>query len=848
MAADATTYYKNDGTGTYRSSSFLVFPTVESLGWSRDGYTFVSWNTRADGTGESYAEGSDNPNPIETGYCVYYAIWELDAPTYLDMAGLAKYDSLVKVIINGKVDTGGKAGGIPYGSVDSTSTSTNFTATVNGLTELYDGACVMLHNGVVTSAKGFTVNVNGLGAKKCYSNMTNATQETTVFNANYTLMFVYSTALDSGNGGWWIYRGYDANTTYTPAKLGFGYGHCTTAAATAAKAVAISSYTLVTGGIVSVRFDHDVQAGATLNVNSRGAKAIYHKGAAITDGVIKAGDTATFIYSGQYHLISIDHEAYTLPTATVTQLADGATITVTDEQGTTTATVHDGADGFSPTVSVSPITGGHEVTITDATGAHTFNVMDGEGGGGTDATTEAHVAQLWGNQLTKELTGEVLTASDAYAAPPMSVTVEGKSTQVTTTGKNLFDKDRTPRGYYNTSTGAFVENGWYVWWNVPVTEGDVVRWAYSWDCKPTYWNGGELVGHGNTANSSSYTVPAGVDEIRGYCNGDGWSTCIVTKNNADLVYEPYTSGEPSPTPEYPQAITSVEARVLKFAGKNLARLSDTTETKTTNGLTFTKDGQNLKVSGTATSSNIDSIILTVQSEPLLKAGNTYTISLQGTYNGITGSSLYFYTRRLNNTETTRNYITLRNQQIKFEPSYDCTLTELKLRVGQTSGPVNIDVYPQVEVGSTATAYEPYQATTVQVLPEGTTFRSLPDDTKDTLAMTYMRPSTREGFAWYSRELTVLVGETTTAVTDGITGTVGVDVMSTTGEIADGPTVLYKLVTPVTTTLDPIELPILPAPNCTVWSDPLTGLRMRYVRDTSIVIANLEAAYADLATS
>jgi len=105
-----------------------------------------------------------------------------------------------------------RANAILYGAVDSTSTATAFTATVEGLTALVDGTTVMLHNGVVTSASGFTVNVNGLGAKKCYNNMTNATQDTTIFNASYTMLFVYSTALDSGNGGWWIYRGYDGNT------------------------------------------------------------------------------------------------------------------------------------------------------------------------------------------------------------------------------------------------------------------------------------------------------------------------------------------------------------------------------------------------------------------------------------------------------------------------------------------------------------------------------------------------------------------------------------------------------------------------------------------------------------
>lgn len=104
------------------------------------------------------------------------------------------------------------ANAILYGKVDATSTNKVFTASVEGLDRLVDGTCVMLHNGVVTSASGFTVNINGLGAKKCYNNMTNATQDTTIFNVNYTMLFVYSSDLDSGNGGWWIYRGYDANT------------------------------------------------------------------------------------------------------------------------------------------------------------------------------------------------------------------------------------------------------------------------------------------------------------------------------------------------------------------------------------------------------------------------------------------------------------------------------------------------------------------------------------------------------------------------------------------------------------------------------------------------------------
>lgn len=69
----------------------------------------------------------------------------------------------------------------------------------------------MLSNHVVTSAANFTININGLGAKPCYSNMTNATRETTIFNINYTMLFVYDESLDGGDGGWWCYRGYNSD-------------------------------------------------------------------------------------------------------------------------------------------------------------------------------------------------------------------------------------------------------------------------------------------------------------------------------------------------------------------------------------------------------------------------------------------------------------------------------------------------------------------------------------------------------------------------------------------------------------------------------------------------------------
>jgi hypothetical protein len=111
---------------------------------------------------------------------------------------------------------------IPFGIVDSTSTSTAFTATVDGITALIDGTCVLLKNGVVTSAAGFTININNLGAKPVYNNMAAASAETTIFNINYTMMFIFDSTRVSG-GAWICYRGYNSDTTVGRGVIDYYY-------------------------------------------------------------------------------------------------------------------------------------------------------------------------------------------------------------------------------------------------------------------------------------------------------------------------------------------------------------------------------------------------------------------------------------------------------------------------------------------------------------------------------------------------------------------------------------------------------------------------------------------------
>ena len=107
-----------------------------------------------------------------------------------------------------------KTESIPMGKVASTSTSTVFTATIDGITELRDGVCVWLTNGVVTSAADFTININGLGAKPVYRSVNATTRETTRFDKNYTIFLIYNETRVSG-GCWDYVYGFDSNTTYT---------------------------------------------------------------------------------------------------------------------------------------------------------------------------------------------------------------------------------------------------------------------------------------------------------------------------------------------------------------------------------------------------------------------------------------------------------------------------------------------------------------------------------------------------------------------------------------------------------------------------------------------------------
>lgn len=150
------------------------------------------------------------------------------------------------------------------------------------------------------------------------------------------------------------------------------------------------------------------------------------------------------------------------PTATITQTSTGAIISITDAEGTTTATLENGQDGapgtpgangapgqdgVSPTVSVTDITGGHRVSVTDASGTHTFDVMDGaagrnglDGSDGEDGlsptatvTQTSTGATISITDKTGTTTAQITNGQDGAQGSPGSPGAPGVSPTVTVT-------------------------------------------------------------------------------------------------------------------------------------------------------------------------------------------------------------------------------------------------------------------------------------------------------------------------------------------------------------------------------------------------------------------------------
>ena len=108
-------------------------------------------------------------------------------------------------------------------------------------------------------------------------------------------------------------------TTGDMATLGFGYGECSTAGATAAKTVSMTNTVLTPGGIIVVNFVNAFTASSpTLSVNGSAAKAIKLYGNAMPMGKVRNNTILVMYYDGtQFNVIGILSQTAAAPSGFV---------------------------------------------------------------------------------------------------------------------------------------------------------------------------------------------------------------------------------------------------------------------------------------------------------------------------------------------------------------------------------------------------------------------------------------------------------------------------------------------------------------------------------------------------
>ena len=108
-------------------------------------------------------------------------------------------------------------------------------------------------------------------------------------------------------------------TTGSTAPLGFGYGVCETAGATAAKTVSMTNTVLTPGGVIAVNFVNAFTASSpTLSVNGSAAKPIKLYGNAMPMGKVHANTILVMNYDGtQFNVIAIQSQTAAAPTGFV---------------------------------------------------------------------------------------------------------------------------------------------------------------------------------------------------------------------------------------------------------------------------------------------------------------------------------------------------------------------------------------------------------------------------------------------------------------------------------------------------------------------------------------------------
>lgn len=332
--------------------------------------------------------------------------------------------------------------------------------------------------------------------------------------------------------------------------------------------------------------------------------------------------------------------------------------------------------------------------------------------------------------IKQTASGEEIHATDSANAKVREFAMFGKAKQQTTSGNQLLNYDAWKRAGTFNGTSIFENNGVTItataddaftnpWTNgypeeakIYVEEGEVITlsWEEATNANGTIFifpNGtisGNVQVNNNSKKTLSYTVSSGVEFVtfRFGVNNAGdtisYKNIMLNKGSEPLPYEPYTGGQPSPSPDYPQEIEVAGASgsvVVKSCGKNKLDTS-----KNTIGFIY-EDGRYVDLQGYLTSDFIKT--------------NGKTAISANSYVGNPYIRVYLY-------DSKKNFI--KRELLNLTPT---TLSKIVDNIGyirvcyDNAENMRVDNV-QVEHGD-VTPYEPYKETTATI--QTTDFAGIP---------------------------------------------------------------------------------------------------------------------------
>jgi hypothetical protein len=351
-------------------------------------------------------------------------------------------------------------------------------------------------------------------------------------------------------------------------------------------------------------------------------------------------------------------------------------------------------------------------------------------GAATLATIPAEYTELYNlansaertksDAITREAEGSMITITDSSNDYIRDLKVYGKTTQVTTKGKNLFDKnldnitllDKTESPHYgyelNLPAGTYTvscANSYnaYIYASVynGVTVGETVYVVLPTELRTGTFtlNDGDTLYIYNAVNVN-YGL-GGESTTKSIFNA-----CQIQVEAGDKAtsYEPYSNGIPSPSPEFPQEIMFVDNPIVHVSGKNI--LNNRAIDKTANGITFTVNtDKSVTINGTSTSSVFLDLDTT---SPIGLAGTELIASLGGNGDVVMNVGYFTVDGYVNDC-----IVGVTADEQTFVYPADAKKMRVYIYAGTGSTFDNVTVYPMIRLAANVdNTYEPYTGSSI----------------------------------------------------------------------------------------------------------------------------------------